>query len=183
MRVISGKNKGQRLRAPKGKNTRPTEDRVKESIFNVLMPIHSNSLVLDIFSGSGQIGIEFLSRGVLGVFFIDNSRESISIIKDNLERTRLKDRATVIKNNYLRALKYFHEENIVFDYIYMDPPFNESKLFINSLEKISNYKILKENGILLVEHGKELELGDIYDLKLIDKREYGNADISIYNKR
>lgn len=183
MRVISGENKGQRLLAPKGKNTRPTEDRVKESIFNIIMPIDSESIVLDIFSGSGQIGIEFLSRGALRAYFIDNSRESISIINENLERTRLKDRAFILKNNYLKALKYLNEENIAFDYIYMDPPFKEYKLYIKSLEMISNYKILKEDGIFLVEHDKGMELGNIYDLKLTDNRKYGNVDISIYNKR
>lgn len=183
MRVISGINKGQRLIAPKGKNTRPTEDRVKESIFNILMPFKSNSIVLDIFSGSGQIGIEFLSRGASKVVFVDYSSESISTIKENLYRTKLEDEAIVIKNTYSKALKYCNEENIVFDYIYMDPPFNETKLFINSLEKISTYKILKDDGILIVEHDKGMELSDIHDLKLIDNRKYGNVDISIFNKR
>lgn len=183
MRVISGKNKGQRIIAPKGKNTRPTEDRVKESIFNVLMPIKADSIVLDFFCGSGQIGIEFLSRGALEAVFVDNSRESINVVNDNLERTRLKEYAKVLKNGYLKALEFLNKENFSFDYIYMDPPFNETKMFINSLEKISNYNILKEDGILLVEHDKGMELGDIFNLKLIDNREYGSKNISIYNKR
>lgn len=183
MRVISGKNKGQRLVAPKGKNTRPTEDRVKESIFNILMPINHNSVVLDIFSGSGQIGIEFLSRGASKAIFVDNSRESISIINENLERTRLKDQAIVLKNSYVKALRHCKDKDMVFDYIYMDPPFSETELYINALKKISDDHILKEDGILLVEHDKGMTLEDIYDLKRVDHRSYGNIDISIYNKR
>lgn len=183
MRVISGKNKGQRLISPRGKNTRPTEDRVKESIFNVIMPIKLDSIVLDIFCGSGQMGIEFLSRGALQAVFIDNSRESINMVNENLESTRLKENAKVFKSNYSKALDLLSEEGFTFDYIYMDPPFDETKFFTNSLEKISNYNILKEDGILLVEHDKVMELGDMSNLKLIDIRNYGSKNISIYNKR
>lgn len=182
MRVISGEIKGHRLLAPKGKNTRPTEDRIKESIFNILMPLKADSIVLDLFSGSGQIGIEFLSRGAVEAVFVDNSKESISFINTNLERTRYTDKGKVIKNNYKRALKYFNEESLTFDYIYMDPPFSEDKLFINSLDLISTYGILKDNGLLIVEHNKDMEFRDIYDFKLIDNRKYGNIDISILTR-
>lgn len=182
MRIISGELKGHRLIAPKGKSTRPTEDRVKESIFNILTPIKYHANVLDLFSGSGQIGIEFLSRGAAWATFVDSARDSISTIHQNLERTRYKDKSKVIKSNYINALKHLNEESIEFDYIYMDPPFQETKLFINSLEKIARYKILKNDGILIVEHGKDMILEDVYDFKLIDKRKYGNVEISIYNK-
>ena len=181
MRVISGINKGQRLAAPKGKNTRPTEDRVKESIFNILMPIRDSAVVLDVFSGSGQIGVEFLSRGASKVVFVDYSKESISIINENLERTRLKANGLVIKNNYINALKYCNENNIVFDYIYMDPPFKEVKLLDNAIEKISACSVLKYDGLLIVEHDNNIKLNDMYDFKLIDNRKYGNVDISIFN--
>ena len=84
MRVISGSRKGHKLKSPKGENTRPTEDRIKESIFNILGNIKNNSLVLDLFAGTGSIGIEFLSRGAESCYFIDLSNDSIKIIKENL---------------------------------------------------------------------------------------------------
>lgn len=183
MRVISGEKKGLRLIGPKGKNTRPTEDRVKESIFNILMPIKSESMVLDIFSGSGQIGIEFLSRGAGKAIFIDNSRDSISIINENIQRSKYNGRAIVFKSNYLKALKKCQDEGYTFDYIYLDPPFSESKMFVTSFEKIIAYDILRDDGVLIVEHGKDLDFDNIDGFHLIDKRKYGNVDISIFNKR
>lgn len=185
MRVISGTNKGQRLLAPKGKKTRPTEDRIKESIFNILMPIKGNSIMLDIFSGSGQIGIEFLSRGAEKVIFVDYSKESISIINENLERTRLKDKGLVIKSDYSKALDHCMENKIFFDYIYIDPPFSEIKLFNKTIEQIYTNNLLKDDGILIVEHQNDMEFNDIYDFSLMDNRKYGNVDLSIFynNKR
>lgn len=185
MRVISGTNKGQRLLAPKGKKTRPTEDRIKESIFNILMPIKEDSIILDVFSGSGQIGIEFLSRGAEKVIFVDYSKESIAIINENLERTRLKNKGLVIKSDYSKALEHCMENEIFFDYIYMDPPLSEIILFKKALEQIHTNSLLKVDGVLIIEHQKDIEFDDMYNFSLIDNRKYGNVDISIFynNKR
>lgn len=183
MRVISGIRKGHKLKAPKGMDVRPTEDRIKESIFNILRNIKNNGIALDLFSGSGSIGIEFLSRGAELCYFNDNSQNSISIIKENLSHTNLMDKAVVIKNDGLRVIEYFHSKNVCFDYIYIDPPFRQDKLIQNLLESISKNSILREDGVIIVEHEKELELEDkILDLIKTDYRNYGSKSITFLKK-
>ena len=161
MRVISGNKKGHRLKAPKGTKVRPTEDRIKESLFNILGDIKSSSIVLDAFAGSGSIGIEFLSRGAKSAYFVDNYYESISTINKNLEHTKLIDKAEIIKSDIFRVLKSFSKNNILFDYIYLDPPFNQEDLLISLLENIYNENILNNQGLIIIEHEKDLDLDDI----------------------
>lgn len=183
MRVISGIRKGHKLKAPKGMDVRPTEDRIKESVFNILRNIKSNGIVLDLFSGSGSIGIEFLSRGAKLCYFNDNSQNSISIIKENLSHTNLMDKAIVIKNDGFRVIEYFHSKNLSFDYIYIDPPFRVDKLIENLLKAISNNSILSEDGIIIIEHEKELELENkILDMIKTDCRNYGSKSITFFKK-
>ena len=182
MRVISGLKKGYKLKAPKGKDTRPTEDRIKESLFNILRDIDEESIVLDLFAGSGSIGIEFLSRGAKKAYFIDKSYLSIKTIKDNLEHTGLKEKAEIIKNDSIKSIRLFGSQEIMFDYIFIDPPYGEG-LIMEVLEKISSEEILKRDGIIIVEHEKELVLGDrIYDFKRLDYRNYGSKSLTIYSK-
>src|SRR5699024_2858791 len=136
LRVISGDKKGFKLKAPKGKDTRPTEDRIKESLFNILGPIDENAIVLDLFSGSGSIGIEFLSRGAKSVYFVDSSNLSINIIKENLKHTDLNKRSKIIKGDSVKIVKFLDRKNLKFDYIYIDPPY-EGSLIEKSMEAIS----------------------------------------------
>ena len=126
MRVISGLKKGHKLKAPKGLEVRPTEDKIKESLFNILGNIDKDSLVLDLFGGSGSIGIEFLSRGARACYFVDISSNSISYIKDNLSHTGLNELANVIKSDSVKAIKQLSNRNLKFDYIYIDPPFRHN---------------------------------------------------------
>lgn len=180
MRVISGIKKGYKLKAPKGKDTRPTEDRIKESLFNILWNIDEESVVLDLFAGSGSIGIEFLSRGARKAYFIDKSYLSVKIIKENLKHTELEDRAEVIKNDSIKAIRLLGNKNIIFNYIFIDPPYREG-LIMTALEEISNKKILKKQGLIIIEHEKELELEErVYDLKKVDCRNYGSKSVTFY---
>ena len=153
MRVISGIKKGYKLKAPKGKDTRPTEDRIKESLFNILKGIDEESVVLDLFAGSGSIGIEFLSRGAKMVYFIDKSYLSIKIIKENLEHTGLEWKTKVIKGESIKSVGLLGGQSIKFDYIFIDPPYGNN-LTINAIESIWNEDILDEGGIIIVEHEK-----------------------------
>ncbi|NLX61069.1 MAG: 16S rRNA (guanine(966)-N(2))-methyltransferase RsmD [Tissierellia bacterium] len=181
MRVISGEKKGFKLRSPKGVNTRPTEDRIKESLFNILRDIHNESVVLDLFAGSGGIGIEFLSRGAKKTFFVDKSYESIECIKDNLVHTDYILKSEVIKKDAFRALKEFNEKGIRFNYIFADPPY-EKGLALKTLETIDNMDILKKDGLLIIEHEINLNL-DIKPLSKLSKkdyRKYGSKAISFY---
>lgn len=181
MRVISGLRKGHKLKAPKGMNIRPTEDRIKESLFNILGNIDEGSIVLDGFGGTGSIGIEFLSRGAKFCYFIDNSLESIDVIKENLKHTKFLEQSKVLKNDVFLGIKSLGMKSIAFDYIYFDPPFRQEGLIRKLLEEISIDKVLQEHGMIIIEHEKELELEDkIFDFTKIDYRKYGSKSLSFY---
>ena len=178
--VISGEKKGFNLKAPKGRDTRPTEDRIKESMFNILKIIDENSIVLDLFAGSGSIGIEFLSRGAKKAYFVDKSNISINTIKDNLNHTRLIDKSKIIRTDSFKAIKLFGKKNVKFNYIFIDPPYEEN-LIIKAIKNIDEENILLENGIIIAEHEKELDLPDtINGLKKIDIRNYGSKSLTFY---
>lgn len=181
MRVIAGLRKGHRLKAPAGMETRPTEDRVKESLFNIIGAINTESLTLDLFAGSGSIGIEFLSRGGKISYFIDRSATSIKTINMNLEHTKLQDQARVYKMDSLRFVDRASRDGLKFDYVYIDPPFKEVELFTKILEKIYKKDILNKDGLILVEHTEEIDLGQA-EFTLVDKRDYGAKFISFYKK-
>lgn len=182
MRVISGLRKGHRLNSPKGMDTRPTEDKVKESLFNILGNIDADAMVLDLFGGSGSIGIEFLSRGAKACYFVDISSKSIAAIKENLIHTKLTESATVIKSDALRAIKHFNSKELKFDYIYLDPPFRHKELLYGVLKSIDEHKTLADNGLLIIEHEKELILEDkILKFMKNDERRYGNKTMTFFS--
>jgi len=181
VRVISGERKGHKLKAPKGMEVRPTEDKIKESLFNILRPLIEDATVLDLFGGSGGIGIEFLSRGAKIAYFVDISNESISCIRENLTHTKLIDRSNIINKDAIRALSYFKDNNLKFDYIYLDPPFKKHDLLIKTLEIISNNKLIFDKGIIIIEHEKEFNLeNEYYNLIRYDYRSYGSKSLSFY---
>ena len=180
MRIISGDKKGYRLKAPKGKDVRPTEDRIKESMFNILQSIDYNSVALDLFAGSGSIGMEFLSRGAEKAYFVDKSKASIMIIKDNLNHTGLVDKSQVLKMDSIKAIGFFGKSNIKFDYIFIDPPYGKD-LIIRAIESINYENILFENGIIIAEHEKTLDLpNEINEIRKIDRRNYGSKSLTFY---
>ena len=180
MRVITGSARGHVLKAPKGENTRPTSDKVKESLFNIIGYIDEDSVVLDLFSGSGAIGIEFLSRGAKFCYFIDTDSSSIKIIKENLEKTKLSEKSLVYKNDVERAIKTLGNRRIEFDYIFLDPPYNK-ECVTNTLENINTEKLLKKTGEIMVEHETRLELPDsCYGFIKTDYRKYGDTSVSFY---
>lgn len=180
MRVISGEKKGFKLKAPKGKDTRPTEDRIKESMFNILKNIDESSLALDLFAGSGSIGIEFLSRGANMAYFVDKSNFSIKAIKDNLDHTDLLSRSKIIKNDSIKAIKLLGKKNIKFNYIFIDPPY-ESDLINKVVENIWKENILAKGGIIILEHEKKLYLPNkMHGLEKIDERNYGSKSLTFY---
>ena len=122
MRVIAGTARSLRLKTPEGMDTRPTTDRIKETLFNMLQPDLGGALFVDLFSGSGGIGIEALSRGAQHAYFVENDRKALACIMENLRFTRLADQATVLKTDVLSALYGIHEKEA--DIIFMDPPYD-----------------------------------------------------------
>lgn len=181
MRVISGSRKGHKLFVPKGIYIRPTEDRLKESFFNIISPLEDNSIVLDLFAGTGSIGIEFLSREAKLAYFVDKSRESIEYVNKNLLHTKLADKAVVLHLEAKKALLLFEKDKISFNYIYIDPPFADLDLFINTINLIESLNLLSQNGLLIIEHDERVIL-DKYCFKFekIDERKYGKNLLTFY---
>lgn len=154
MRVIAGKARGIQLQTPQGMLTRPTTDRVKEALFSILQFELPGAKVLDLFGGTGQLGIEALSRGASRAVFVDSRREACQLIRSNLKKTQLEQDAVVIQRDYMDYLNQCHEQ---FRLILLDPPYAEVFLE-NSIKKITEIDILQSNGIIATERplGKEL---------------------------
>lgn len=178
MRVISGFKKGHKLKQPKTEFTRPTEDRIKESVFNIIGPIDEDSEILDLFAGSGAIGIEFLSRGAKLAYFVDDSSLAISTIKENLKHTKLDDKAVVIKGKDKNVIERLAKENKSFDYIYLDPPFDNILLLKNAISLLFEKNIVKNKSLIIIEHKSDykVEENDNYEIKNV--RRYGNKSVT-----
>ena len=149
MRVITGTARGRRLKEPVGLETRPTADRVKEGIFSSIQFEIEGRRVLDLFGGTGQMGIEALSRGAAHCTFVDLRKEAVGIIRDNLALTGLAGRAAVVQADYQAFLSRCRE---TFDVIFLDPPYN-SGMLEKALETITAIDIVSENGIIVCENG------------------------------
>ena len=154
MRVITGKARGVQLKTPDGMLTRPTTDRVKEALFSVIQFDIPGARVLDLFGGTGQLGIEALSRGAKSAVFVDAREDACKLIRENLKRTRLQEDARVVRSDYLDYLSRCREQ---YDIIFLDPPYAEVFLE-NSLNRITEIDILHSGGIIVAERplGKEL---------------------------
>lgn len=175
MRVISGKYKGKKLDGFTIEGTRPTMDRVKESLFGSIQNYVKNSVVLDLFAGSGSLGIEALSNGANSCYFCDNSREAIKVLENNLKDI---DDSYIIKKDYNDVLKELKNKDIKFDLIFLDPPY-KLNLINDSINKILEYDLLNKNGLIICEYEKELVE---CDLELIKEKKYGTTYVKIYKK-
>lgn len=175
MRVISGKYKGRNLVGFDIDGTRPTMDRVKESVFGIIQNYIKDSVVLDLFAGSGSLGIESISNGAKECFFVDNNVELINIIEKNT--INMKENINIIKSDYKNALNEFKNKNIKFDIIFLDPPY-KLNLINDCLDKIKEYNLLNEHGIIICEY--ENEYVDTNWFNLIKEKSYGSKNIRIY---
>ncbi|MEK3887083.1 16S rRNA (guanine(966)-N(2))-methyltransferase RsmD [Bacillus sp. FSL K6-3431] len=182
MRVISGECKGRQLKAVPGNQTRPTTDKVKETLFNVIGPYFSGGLGLDLFAGSGGLGIEALSRGLDKVIFVDRDMKAIQTIKGNLSLCDLDQRSEVFRNDAERALKAIIKRELQFTYIFLDPPYHKQKLTL-LLQMIENNNLLINEGAIICEHGADVRLPeDIGGLKQVKKGDFGSIGLTIYSK-
>ncbi len=157
MRVIAGAAKGHRLETTEGMATRPTTDRIKETLFNIIAFDLPECSFLDLFSGSGAIGIEALSRGAETAVFVENAAECQRVITKNLQHTKQQDKAKLLKMDVLSALDRLAAEGQVFDIIFMDPPY-ASDLYGTVLEKIAEKGLLKQNGYIITERSSQISL-------------------------
>jgi len=179
MRVITGIARGTVLKTPDGMQTRPTADRVKEALFSIINFDIPGAKVLDLFGGTGQLGIEALSRGARSAVFVDESDTACKLIKENLRRTKLESQATVVRSDYLAYLRRCRDN---FDIILLDPPYAEVYLE-NSLKMISEIDILQTGGIIVAERpvGKEI-LWDLPGFSRSKDYKYGNCLLTLYKK-
>ena len=179
MRVVSGICKGRPLKAVPGASTRPTTDKVKESIFNIIGPYFEGGNVLDLFAGSGGLGIEALSRGMDEAIFVDREYKAISTVRANLEVCDFTKQAEVYKNEAERALKALIKREKAFDLILLDPPYKKQKL-VDILMTIDENQLLRHDGIIVCEHGHDVDLPDVVSSLSRWKHEtYGTIQVSI----
>ena len=179
MRVITGKARGVALKTPDGMTTRPTTDRVKEALFSIIQFEIPGARVLDLFGGTGQLGIEALSRGAASAVFVDAGEPACRLIRENLKRTRLEPCARVIRSDYLEYLSRCRER---FDIIFLDPPYAEVFLE-NALKRITEIDILQSGGIIVAERplGKELPW-EFQDYTRSRDYKYGKTLLTVYRK-
>ena len=179
MRVITGKARGVTLKTPEGMQTRPTTDRVKEALFSIIQFEIPGARVLDLFGGTGQLGIEALSRGAKSAVFVDATENACKLIRENLKRTKLEQDAKVIRSDYLDYLKRCRE---TYNIIFLDPPYAEVFLE-NALKQIVEIDILQSGGIIVAERplGKDLPWDFEGYVRSRDYK-YGNTLLTIYRK-
>ena len=179
MRVITGTARGIQLKTPDGMTTRPTSDRVKEAMFSIIHFEIPGASVLDLFGGTGQLGIEALSRGAKKAVFVDAGEPACKIIRENLKRTKMEQQGSVVRSDYLDYLKRCREK---FDIILLDPPYAEVFLE-NALKKITEIDILSSDGIIVAERpvGKELPW-EFEGFQRSKDYKYGNTLLTIYRK-
>jgi 16S rRNA (guanine966-N2)-methyltransferase len=162
MRVIAGSARRLQLKTLDGIDTRPTTDRIKETLFNMIAPYIYDCMFLDLFSGSGGIGIEALSRGAREAVFVENNPKAMACIKENLKFTKLENKAVTWNRDVMTAL-YQMEEKKVFDYIFMDPPYNQ-ELERGVLEYLSGSALVYEDTVIIVEASRETDFSYVDEL-------------------
>lgn len=180
MRVITGTARGRRLKEPLGLETRPTADRVKEGIFSSIQFEIEGRRVLDLFGGTGQMGIEALSRGAAHCTFVDVRKEAVGIIRENLSLTGLADQATVQQGDYLAFLTRCRD---TFDVIFLDPPYG-SGMLEKALESITAIDIVSENGIIVCENGSTTGWPSVpAPYRLQKEYRYGKIRTALYRRQ
>jgi len=181
MRVIAGDYKGRRLKAVPGLNTRPTTDKVKESMFNIIGQLFAGGTALDLFAGTGGLGIEALSRGIDRAVFIDKDFKAIQTIKENVRELGLSDRAEVYKNDARRALEQLAERGVLFELVFLDPPYQKTLFYEELILQMQELGLLLDGAVIVAEHSADVELPDRYDAAVRWRQAtYGEISISFY---
>ncbi|KIL35251.1 DNA methyltransferase [Cohnella kolymensis] len=180
MRVISGQAKGHPLKAVPGSNTRPTTDKVKESMFSIIGPYFDEERVLDLFAGTGALGIEALSRGAGSAVFIDANSQSVEVVRRNLESTKLSGKAEVYRNDSRRALKALERKGVPFHIVFLDPPY-VMKDCDELLKEMASRGLLADGALVVVEHHPDVKYEDRFaGFERTRYAEYGETALSIY---
>ena len=186
MRIISGKARATKLYTLDGYEiTRPTLDRVKEALFSKINMELLDSIVLDLFAGSGALGLESVSRGANLAYLVDESGKAIKIINQNIQKTRFEAQTVVLQCDYLKALEKFKNENIKFDFIFLDPPY-KTDFAVNSTKFIIDNELIKISGKIIIETDIEddvLEGLSKLELEVIDVKKYGRVSLIFVRRK
>ncbi len=182
MRIISGTARGTNLYTLEGETTRPTLDRVKEALFNIIQNDIREANVLDLFAGSGALGLEALSRGATKTVFCDTSKEAIKIINKNIEKTKFENNSIVLNEDYTKIVQNLKDK---FDLIFIDPPYKKD-IAVDAVKKIIEQDLLTNNGIIILEtdnEQRELEQLKRIDVNIYDLRKYGRIKLIFLNRK
>ncbi|MEW6128134.1 MAG: 16S rRNA (guanine(966)-N(2))-methyltransferase RsmD [Acidobacteriota bacterium] len=181
VRIISGIHRGRKLKTVAGQEVRPTSDRLRETLFNILAPDIRDAQVLDICAGSGAIAIEALSRGAASITLIDQSRRACQIIQENLRALGINDEARVLNRDALAAIKQLETENQAFDIVYFDPPY-ASPLYAQVMNQLGASSIIHPHSIVIVEHHTKTPIEKEYGkLKIYRELKQGESALGFYS--
>jgi 16S rRNA (guanine(966)-N(2))-methyltransferase RsmD len=180
MRIITGTAKGFKLKAPRGLDVRPTGDRVKESVFNIIANRIFDTDILDLFAGTGNLGLEALSRGARSAVFVDNAVTSLQVLKENAVHTRLAGRSEYIKTDVLKAIDRLQQQGRRFGLVFCDPPYNKGYLSA-VLSKLDASSILRPDGVIIFEHSRhEICSVPLVQFQVMRTETYGETIITFY---
>lgn len=185
MRVISGEFRGRRLKAVPGSKTRPTTDKVKESMFNIIGPYFESGLALDLFAGTGGLGIESLSRGMDTCIFIEQDVKALQTVRENVQSLNLsRDRAEIYKNDARKALDLLAARGLKFDLVFIDPPYQKTDLYAQVFDKLIEHDLLADGAYIVAEHTADLALPDrIGTAERWREAQHGDIAVSYYEHR
>jgi len=183
MRVIAGKYRSRRLVAPAGIQTRPTSDRLRETLFNVVAPSVEGSAWLDLFAGTGAVGIEALSRGARMVYFVESSSQAVRAIRANLASLGVGQGVEVLEREAIAALRLLEAQPSAFDFCFLDPPYRKADTYEQILSFLSQSRLLKQGGLIIAEHDKHFDPGESFGLlRRQRKLRQGDAVLSFYGR-
>lgn len=180
MRIIAGKAKGKKLKAPPGLNTRPITDMIKEALFNIWGPKITGARFLDLFAGSGSVGIEALSRGAAEVLFVDKAAPAVRVIRENLSHCGFMEHYQVYQADVFRVLTSLGKQGEKFDLIYIDPPFDQIELFNQVMAVINDIDIMAPNAELVLRTPRKMDMISWPNLIKFQLRSYGESSLHYY---
>ncbi len=179
MRIIAGAAKGMKLKRLSRVDVRPTGDRVREALFNILRPHLYGALFLDLFAGFGGVGIEALSQGAKGAYFLEKNPKVIEVLAENLKKTSLDHKARLLQVSLPQGLE--RVKRISFDLIFLDPPYHKG-FVLPVIQRILSLHLLSLEGLLIVEHDSSSQLEEEIPLTLVDQRRYGGEGLSLFSR-
>lgn len=179
LRVITGLRKGFRIKGPENSLSRPTEDRIKENVFNIITPFEEGEIALDLFACTGNIGIEFLSRGISKVYFSEINKTNLALLEENLKHTKFEENAKVLKGDFRFNIAQI-KENI--DYVYIDPPY-DTNYYEEALQLMIGNPYFK-NALYITEKNADSDLSEIFGtIELVYEKKYGKKYIKFYREK